>query len=90
MNTIIIEDIEKIPQVLNFPENFIFEKCKLIFEDYKCVIDTKVKSEYIESVDEYCEYLNVTINDLSDTHKIKILVNNGFYCGVVSINSTPQ
>lgn len=88
MNTIIIEDIEKIPQVLNFPENFIFEKCKLIFEDYKCVIDTKVKSEYIESVDEYCEYLNVTINDLSDTHKIKILVNNGFYCGVELIDTT--
>lgn len=88
MNAIIVDDIEKIPQVLNFTENFIFDKCKLIFGNYKCAIETKVKSEYIESVDECREYLNATINDLSDTHKIKILVNNGFYCGVQLIDTT--
>ncbi len=88
MNTIVVDDVTKIPQVLNYTENFIFDSCELIFEDYKCVIESKAKIEYIESVDEYCEYLSAIINDLSDTHKIKILLNDGCYCGVELIDTT--
>ena len=96
MNTIVVNDLSEIELSgceEKMPQNFIFDKVKIIFDEYKCIVDSTIKKRKAtyDDFEEVEYYFEMTINDLSDKHKVEIiLTEEGYFCGITLIETTHQ